>query len=69
MVLLVLLAFCTLVAGIGIITSRLNEKAPCDHEWVETHNGHKCTKCFRVISRAEVEQPMVNEDVYMLEEA
>jgi hypothetical protein len=50
MILSVLSIFCLIVIIIGLATAKLNAKVPCDHNWVETEEGHiKCTKCYRMI--------------------
>lgn len=50
MVLSILLIFCLIVIIIGLATAKLNAKVPCDHNWVETEEGHvRCTKCYRMI--------------------
>ncbi|MBS1525166.1 MAG: hypothetical protein JST19_05920 [Bacteroidetes bacterium] len=69
MLLLGLIGFCTLVIGIAIVTARLNEKTPCDHDWAETDKGYKCTKCFRRISHQAIEKEELNEEPYIMEEA
>jgi len=41
--------FFLLVAMIGIVTNRLNEKPRCDHQWEHDHNSFKCCKCGKKI--------------------
>ena len=41
--------FFLLVAMIGIITNRLNEKPRCDHQWEHDQNSFKCCKCGKKI--------------------
>jgi len=47
----ILLILSVIVAAIGLVTYKLNEKAPCEHEWEESENSVKCTKCNRVIRK------------------
>lgn len=52
MFLSILFIFCLIVIIIGLATAKLNAKGPCDHNWVETEEGHvKCAKCYRTIRR------------------
>lgn len=36
---------------IGIVTSILNAKVPCDHDWIEDETHLKCPKCLKGIDR------------------
>ncbi len=45
------LSFVLLVAVIGIVTHKLNMKAPCDHNWEEQDAVVKCTKCNKCIPK------------------
>lgn len=56
MLLSIFLIFFLIVIIIGLSTAKLNAKVPCDHNWVETEEGHvKCTKCYRMIRHADDE--------------
>jgi hypothetical protein len=47
---LILATFILLVIIIGLTTAKLNAKAPCDHNWIETEDHDlKCSKCLRTI--------------------
>jgi hypothetical protein len=46
-----LIIFSVVVMTIAVVTYKLNEKTPCDHNWKEVNGGIKCSKCFRVIRR------------------
>jgi hypothetical protein len=54
MLLLILITLSVLVVAIGFATARLNLKVPCEHHWVESENGIKCSKCFRVIDNTPI---------------
>jgi len=53
MFLSVLLILSVVVVAIGLVTYKLNEKVPCEHEWEESDNSVKCTKCNRVIQKTQ----------------
>jgi len=51
MILFTLVTFSAIVILIAIVTHKLNSPVPCDHDWKETENGLRCTKCLRTIRR------------------
>jgi hypothetical protein len=44
-----ILSFIVVVAVIGLVTAKLNAKAPCAHDWHEHGTQCKCSKCGKTI--------------------
>jgi hypothetical protein len=44
-----ILSIIVLVAVIGLVTAKLNAKAPCAHDWHEQATQCKCSKCGKTI--------------------